>query len=88
VVVQACALAVFSIFTTVEPLVEYQPAMRVPALQVGVALENVSFLILGKNETCAALSSTAIHFNLCLGSKMFCTENARMIRHKIFHQII
>ncbi len=62
--------------------------MRMTTGQVGVALENVSFLTLGKNDTCAALSSAAIHFILCLENKMFSTENARMIRHKIFHQII
>jgi len=41
------------------------------ALHVDAAQENVSFLILEKNEICADISSAAKHFIPCLEKKTF-----------------
>jgi hypothetical protein len=48
----------------VEWLVEYQQAVRMPALRVGITQENVSFLALAKHETYADILSTTRCFYL------------------------
>jgi hypothetical protein len=52
-------------------------AMRMSAVRADTAEENISFLIMEKNETCADIMSATKHFNL------FCY---RMFGFTVFHQ--
>jgi len=56
----------------VEWLIEYQQAVRMPALRVGITQENVSFLALAKHETYADILSTTRCFSF---RKKICVES-------------